>query len=352
MADELVPKDMAPNGEFLFFTSADGNTRVECRFESDTLWLTQALIAELYQKDVRTINEHLLNIYNEQELEQNATIRNFRIVRQEGERQVTRALDHYNLEAILAVGYRVRSARGTQFRRWATQTLQEYLIKGFAMDDQRLKNPAVDQSMVPDYFDEMLERIRDIRASERRVYLRVREIFAMATDYQTNNADTNLFFQSIQNKLHHATTGMTAAEIIATRVDVAKPNIGLTTFKGDEVRKGDVTIAKNYLSQDEVKELNRIVTMWLDFAEDQALRRKQVFLKDWNEKLDSFLAFNDRDVLKGAGGISKEQADLKAKNTYDSYQSKRRGLQEKQGQKDGIAALRAMMNKAEDKSKK
>ena len=171
------------------------------------------------------------------------------------------------------------------------------------MDDERLKNPAVDQSMVPDYFDEMLERIRDIRASERRIYLRVRDIFAMAADYEASNKETTHFFQSIQNKLHHATTGMTAAELIATRVDADKPNAGLTTFKGEEVRKGDVTIAKNYLSQDEVSELNRSVTMWLDFAEDQAIRRKQVFLRDWDIKLDSFLEFNDRDVLQGRGRI-------------------------------------------------
>ena len=340
---DLVPEEQAPNGEFLFFTSQDGKTRVECRFESDTLWLTQALIAQLYQKDVRTINEHLINIYKEGEIEQTATSRNFRIVRQEGQRQVTRSLEHYNLEAILAVGYRVRSQRGTQFRRWATQTLQEYLIKGFAMDDERLKNPPVDQSMVPDYFDEMLERIRDIRASERRVYLRVREIFAMAADYQPNNKDTNVFFQSIQNKLHHATTGMTAAELISTRVDAEKPHAGLTSFKGDEVRKADVTIAKNYLTQEEVSELNRIVTMWLDFAEDQALRRKQVFLNDWNEKLDSFLEFNDRNVLQGSGRITKKQADQKAKTTYENYEAKRRSLKEAQGQKESIAALRALI---------
>ncbi len=353
MTDELIlqedSSEPAPNGEFLFFTSKDGKTRVECRFESDTLWLTQALIAELYQKDVRTINEHLVNIYNEGEIEQNATIRNFRIVRQEGDREVSRSLDHYNLEAILAVGYRVRSTRGTQFRRWATQTLQEYLVKGFVMDDERLKNPAVDHSMVPDYFDELLERIRDIRASERRIYLRVRDIFKMAADYEASNKETTRFFQSIQNKLHHATTGMTAAEIIVKRIDVDKPNMGLNTFKGDEVRKADVTTAKNYLTEDEIKDLNRIVTMWLDFAEDQALRRKQVFLNDWNVKLDSFLEFNDRNVLQGAGGITKQQADLKAKKAYENYEAKRRGLSEAQGQKDSIAALRAMLKNDKNK---
>ncbi|CAH9063488.1 hypothetical protein PSECIP111951_02913 [Pseudoalteromonas holothuriae] len=345
---DLIPEEPAPNGEFLFFTSEDGKTRVECRFESDTLWLTQASIADLYQVTPQAITQHIKAIFDEGELVQNLTCKHYLQVQMEGERPVERNKLHYNLSMIIAIGYRVRSSRGSQFRRWATQTLEEYLVKGFAMDDERLKNPPVDQSMVPDYFDEMLERIRDIRASERRVYLRVREIFAMAADYQPNNKDTNLFFQSIQNKLHHATTGMTAAEIISTRVDADKPNAGLTTFKGDEVRKGDVTIAKNYLSQEEVSELNRIVTMWLDFAEDQALRRKQVFLKDWNEKLDSFLAFNDRNVLQGAGSISKSQADLKAKNTYEQYEAKRRGLKEIQGQQDSISALRALLKKSKE----
>jgi hypothetical protein len=267
----------------------------------------------------------------------------------EGEREVERNKLHYNLSMFIAIGYRVRSNRGAQFRRWATQTLQEYLVKGFAMDDERLKNPAVDHSVVPDYFDELLERIRDIRASERRIYLRVRDIFAMAADYEASNKETTHFFQSIQNKLHHATTGMTAAEIIATRVDVDKPNIGLTTFKGETVRKADVTTAKNYLTENEIKELNLIVTMWLDFAHDQALRRKQVFLNDWNVKLDSFLEFNDRNVLQGAGGITKQQADLKAKKAYENYEAKRRGLSEAQGQKDSIAALRAMLKNDKNK---
>ncbi|HHQ4765645.1 virulence RhuM family protein [Aeromonas veronii] len=342
MADNIP---QAPQGELVLFTSADGHTRVECRFESDTLWLSQAAMAELYDKDVRTINEHLINIYHEGELVQNATIRKFRIVRLEGTRQVSREIDHYNLDAILAVGYRVRSLRGTQFRQWATQTLKEYLIKGFVMDDERLKNPPVGNSAVPDYFDEMLERIRDIRASERRVYLRVKEIFTMAADYEPSNQETNRFFQTIQNKLHYACTHMTAAELIASRVDASKPDMGLTSYKGDEVRKTDVTIAKNYLREDEVKELNRIVNMWLDFAEDQALRRKQVFLKDWAEKLDQFLSFNDRDVLSGAGKVSKKTADEKAKLEFDRFAEQRRRLKEAEGALSNIAALRAMFKK-------
>ncbi len=338
-----------PQGEFVLFQSADGTARVECRFESDSLWLSQALIANLYDKDVRTINEHLVNIYNEGELAQNATIRKFRIVRQEGSRQVSRDIEHYNLEAILAVGYRVRSTRGTQFRQWATQTLQEFLVKGFVMDDERLKNPPVGQSAMPDYFDEMLERIRDIRASERRVYLRVREIFTMAADYQPSNKETTRFFQSIQNKLHFASTGMTAAELIAQRVDANKSDMGLTNYKGDEPRKTDVTIAKNYLQEEEIKNLNRIVNMWLDFAEDQALRRKQVFLKDWQSKLDQFLDFNDREVLSGAGSISKQAADEKAKQEYERFNAQKRRLKEAEGTRENIASLRALID---DKSNK
>ena len=303
MANEQLTS--SPTGEFVMFASGDGKIRVECRFESDTIWLSQASMADLYAKDVRTINEHLINIFSEGELAQNSTIRKFRMVRQEGKRQVSREIEHYNLEAILAVGYRVRSPRGTQFRQWATQTLQEYLIKGFVMDDERLKNPSVGSSAVPDYFDEMLERIRDIRASERRVYLRVREIFALAADYQPSLKETTQFFQTIQNKLHFACTGHTAAEIIHQRADANQLHMGLTSYKGEEIRKGDVTVAKNYLTQDEVSELNRVVNMWLDFAEDQARRRQQVFLRDWQDKLDQFLQFNDREVLQGAGKVSK-----------------------------------------------
>ncbi|WP_334662248.1 virulence RhuM family protein [Klebsiella aerogenes] len=336
MAKENITS--SPAGEFIMFASGDGKVRVECRFESDTIWLSQATMAELYDKDVRTINEHLINIFSEGELAQNSTIRKFRIVRQEGKRQVSREIDHYNLEAILAVGYRVRSSRGTQFRQWTTQTLQEYLIKGFVMDDERLKNPPVGSSAVPDYFDEMLERIRDIRASERRVYLRVREIFALAADYQPSLKETTQFFQTIQNKLHFACTGHTAAELIHQRADASQPHMGLTSYKGEEVHKGDVTVAKNYLTQDEVSELNRVVNMWLDFAEDQARRRQQVFLRDWHDKLDQFLQFNDREVLQGAGKVSQKMADEKAQVEYSQFAEQQRRLKEAEGEKD-IAGL-------------
>ncbi|MCF7353622.1 RhuM family protein [Vibrio sp. CK2-1] len=332
----------APQGEFILFTSVDGQTRVECRFESDTLWLSQAMIGELYGKAKSTISEHIKNIFTEGELDENSVVRLYRTTASDGK---SYNVQYFSLPLVIAVGYRVRSQRGTQFRQWATGVLKEYLIKGFVMDDERLKNPPVGSSAVPDYFDEMLERIRDIRASERRVYLRVKEIFTMAADYEPSNQETNRFFQIIQNKLHYASTKMTAAELIASRVDANKPDMGLTSYKGDEVRKTDITIAKNYLYEDEIKELNRIVNMWLDFAEDQALRRKQVFLQDWAEKLDQFLSFNDREVLSGAGSVSKKAADDKAKLEFDHFAEQRRRLKEAEGRKVNIAALKAIIKK-------
>ena len=319
------------------FASADGRVRIECRFEGDTLWLSQAMICDLYGKAKATISEHIKNIFEEGELAVDSVVRFYRTTAADGK---TYKVQYFSLPLILAVGYRVRSTRGTQFRQWATRTLEEYVIKGFAMDDERLKNPPVGKSVVPDYFDELLERIRDIRASERRMYLRVREIFALAADYQPSLAETTRFFQIIQNKLHYACTGHTAPELIAQRADATQPNMGLTTFKGSEVRKGDVTTAKNYLTEAEITELNRIVVMWLDFAEDQASRRQQVFLHDWQTKLDQFLQFNDRDVLSDAGQISKQQADEKALSEYQRFDEQRRLLREQQGEQDIDALLR------------
>ena len=328
-----------PGGELLLYTTEDGRSRVECRFLGDSLWLSQALMAELYQKDVRTINEHLRNLFDEGEIDPGATIRKFRMVRQEGVRQVTREIEHYNLDAILAVGYRVRSPRGTWFRRWATERLREYLVKGFTMDDERLRNPPIAGSVAPDYFDELLERIRDIRASERRMYLRVREIFSMAADYAPKDVDTQRFFQVIQNKLHFAATGKTAPELIEARADHRRPNMGLMTWKGEAVRKSDVTVAKNYLDAEEIDELNRIVVMWLDFAEDRAKRRRQVFLADWRERLDAFLRFNERDVLPDAGDVSRKQADTKARKEYEQFAALRREYLEHEGARANLAAL-------------
>jgi len=261
-----------PASDLILYQTEDGKTRIQCRFEDESIWLTQAQIAELYQKDVKTINEHLLNIYEDKELDEDSTIRKFRIVRLEGKREVTREISHYSLQAILAVGFRVRSKRGTQFRQWANERLSEYLVKGFAMDDQRLKEPVT--SGLPDYFDELLERIRDIRASEQRLYLRVKDILALAADYQPSNSETQKMFQTVQNKLHFAVTGLTAPEIIAKRVNPELPNMGLTSWKGARVLKGDVKVAKNYLKEDEIKQLNRIVGMFLGNHSGVGTRRR------------------------------------------------------------------------------
>lgn len=332
---------MTESGEFLLYQTEDGRTRVECRFVDDTLWLSQALMGELFQVTVPTINEHLKAIFADGELQPEATIRKFRIVRQEGVRQVARQIDHYNLDAILAVGYRVRSTRGTQFRRWASERLRDYLVKGFSLDDERLKNPPVGPSAAPDRFSELLEQIRDIRASERRMYLRVREIFALAADYVPSLPETTRFFRVIQNKLHHAVTGRTAAELIHERADSQQPHMGLTNWAKGAVRKSDVTVAKNYLSEPEITELNRIVSMWLDFAEDQALRRKEVFLRDWAEKLDAFLRFNDRQVLEGAGSVSHRQAVAHAERQYEAFTTQRRAQLEAEGEAETVKMLQA-----------
>ena len=347
------PDRPAPStGEIVLYQTEDGRTRVECRFVDETLWLSQALIAELFRKDVRTVSEHLQNIYEEGEIEEQATVRKFRIVRREGPREVEREIEHYNLDAILAVGYRVRSERGTQFRRWATERLSEYLVKGFTMDDPRLKNPPSEGSGVPDYFDELLERIRDIRASEKRMYLRVREIFTLAGDYDPGRKETTEFFQVIQNRLHFAATGKTAPELIAGRADRSKSNMGLTAWKGGVVRKADVTVAKNYLTQEEIGELNRIVTMWLDFAEDQARRRKQVFLKDWETRLNEFLRFNEREVLGDKGSVSKAAADARAEAEYEEFAARRRALLEAEAEREQRQSLEEAARKLPEKGKR
>jgi len=303
--NELVPKESG--GEFLLYQTEDGQVKLEVRLQNETVWLTQQMIAELFQTTVPNISMHIRNIYAEGELTPEATIKKFLTVRQEGNRAVRRELDHYNLDMIISVGYRIKSLIATRFRIWATHQLKEYIIKGFVMDDERLKNPPVRDSAVPDYFDEMLARIRDIRASERRMYLRVKEIFAMAGDYDPSWNETTRFFSIIQNKLHFSATGMTAAELIQSRANHLRPNMGLTSWKVGEVRKTDVTTAKNYLNEEEIDELNRIVVMWLDFSEDQAKHRKQVFMKDWEQKLDEFLDFNDRKVLPNAGKVKGTQ---------------------------------------------
>ena len=340
-----------PAGEILLYETEDGRTRIECRFAEESLWMTQALMAELFLTTPQNITLHLKALYQEGEIVEAATCKDYLQVRTEGGREVRRSVKHYNLDAILAVGYRVRSSRGTQFRQWATERLREYLVKGFTLDDERLKHPPIEGSGIPDYFDELLERIRDIRASEARMYLRVKELFALAADYDPARRDTATFFQIMQNKLHYAVTGQTAAELIAARADHAQPNMGLTSWKGGRVNKADVTVAKNYLAAEEIGELNRVVTMWLDFAEDQTRRRKQVFLNDWETKLNEFLRFSERAVLDGAGSVSHQQAVIRAEAEYEQFAARRRALLETQGERDSVEALEAAAKQLEGPKK-
>ena len=323
-------------GELLVYQTDDGHVKIDVRLEDETIWLTQQLMADLFQTTKQNIGQHLKNVFLEGELLENSVVKKFFTTAADGKKYKT---NFYNLDAIISVGYRVKSHVATRFRIWATQRLKEYLIKGFVMDDERLKNPPVKGSAIPDYFDEMLARIRDIRASERRMYLRVREIFTMATDYEPSSSETTKFFSIIQNKLHFAATGMTAAELIQSRANYLRPNMGLTSWKGDEVRKTDVTIAKNYLEEAEIDELNRIVVMWLDFSEDQAKRRKQVFMKDWERKLEEFLRFNERRVLPDAGRVSKKSADGYAKVEHEKFEVRRREYKETLAEKKYIAQL-------------
>ncbi len=350
MTDVRKREDATPGGEIMLYEMEEGRVRIACRFEDEALWLTQAAMAELYQVTPQNITLHLKALYAEGELDEAATCKEYLQVRREGQREVSRRLRHYSLDAILAVGYRVRSGRGMRFRQWATARLSEYLRKGFVLDDERLKSPP--GPGVPDYFDELLERIRDIRASERRMYLRVREILALAADYRASDEQTQHFFQTVQNKLHFATTGNTAPELIAERADAGKPNMGLTTWKGAVVRKGDVTIAKNYLREEEVSELNRIVVMFLDYAEDQAKRRKQVFLSDWETRLNEFLRFNERGVLGDAGKMSREAADEKAREEYERFSGQRRAVIESQAEQEAMRELENTAGKLSKTAKK
>ncbi len=345
-----MPDEEAPQSSLILYQTEDGRTRIQCRFENETIWLTQALIAELFQTSIPNINLHLKAIYAEGELSETATIKSYLIVRSEGSRQVSREVLHYSLPAILAVGYRVRSSRGTQFRQWATARLSEYLVKGFTMDDERLKSPP--GHGLSDYFDELLERIRDIRASERRMYLRVREILALAADYSPSDRESRAFFQTVQSKLHFAATGKTAPELIAERADSTQPNMGLTSWKGGTVRKSDVTVAKNYLREQEITELNRIVVMFLDFAEDQARRRKQIFLPTWKGRLDDFLRLNERAILRDGGKITREEADSIAEQEYESFAARRRNRLEDEAEADALKQLEEEANKLSGKSVK
>ncbi len=312
---------MDNNGNILIYQNEKGDTKIDAFFNDSTIWMSQRSIAELYQTSAQNITLHIKNIYEDGELEENSTCKYYLQVQQEGNRQVQREIKAYNLQVILAIGYRVRNNIGIHFRNWASLILTEYMQKGFAMNDERLKNP---KEFGADYFDELLERIRDIRASEKRVYLKVRDIFATSIDYDPKSEAAEIFFKTVQNKLHYSVHGHTAAELILERADAAKDNMGLTTFKGAKVRKSDVTIAKNYLNKEEIENLNRIVTMYLDYAEDQAKQHIPMHMKDWEEKLNAFLKFTGREVLDNAGSISKEIADNLAMKQYDLFEAHRR----------------------------
>src|ERR1035437_4186546 len=300
MSDELAPS----HGKFLVYEAEDGKIKIDVRFEGDTVWLTQGMMAELFQTSQQNISQHVLNIYEEEELPPESTHKKFLLVRQEGARSVKRLTDFHSLDMIISVGYRVKSHVATRFRIWATQRLKEYIVKGFVLDDERLKNP--DQPF--DYFEELTRRIQDIRTSERRFYRKVTDIYATSVDYDPTLDISIGFFKTVQNRMHWAISGMTAAEIVHARADAHKPNMGLTNWRGEKVRKADVGVAKNYLSPDELAALNNLVEQYLIFAEGQAMRRIPMSMQDWIKKLDGFLTLNDREILNHAGRISHQLA--------------------------------------------
>ena len=317
--DEITIRSSA--AEYLTYVASVGDQQdsIEMRYEDENIWLTQKMMATLYDVDVRTINEHIKKIYADSELEEDSTIRNFRIVQTEGSRQVTRDTKHYNLQMIIAVGFKVNSERAVQFRKWVNQIAKDYTIKGWVMDDERLKRGTY---LTEKYFDEQLERIREIRASERKFYQKITDLYATAIDYDKNSATTRRFYATVQNKMHYAVHGHTAAELIVERADHTKEHMGLTTWADapeGKIKKSDVTVAKNYLSQDEMKQLNRMVTAYLDFAENMTLRHIPLTMQDWEKRLNSFIEMFDYGILQDAGKVSAEIAKLHAETEFEKY---------------------------------
>ena len=317
--DEITIRSSA--AEYLTYVASVGDQQdsIEMRYEDENIWLTQKMMATLYDVDVRTINEHIKKIYSDSELEEDSTIRNFRIVQTEGSRQVTRDTKHYSLQMIIAVGFKVNSERAVQFRKWVNQIAKDYTIKGWVMDDERLKRGTY---LTEKYFDEQLERIREIRASERKFYQKITDLYATAIDYDKNSATTRRFYATVQNKMHYAVHGHTAAELIVERADHTKEHMGLTTWADapdGKIKKSDVTVAKNYLSQDEMKQLNRMVTAYLDFAENMTLRHIPLTMQDWEKRLNSFIEMFDYGILQDAGKVSAEIAKLHAETEFEKY---------------------------------
>ena len=312
------------NNQIIIYNTEDGETKVEVKMENETVWLSQKQMAELFDKDVRTVNEHIKNVFFEGELVENSVIRKFRIVQKEGNRSISRDIEHYNLDVIISVGYRVKSLRGTQFRIWATQKLRDYIIKGFAMDDERLAEGRVAKT----YFEEWEERIRKIRTSEANFYQKVRDVFATSADYNPKTDYAKQFFAMVQNKFHFAITGLTAAEIVSSRVDSGKDNLGLTNWKGEIITRGQAQIAKNYLEELELKRLNLLVEQFLSFAELQSVEQRVMYMKNWVEKLDGFLILNDKEILQNSGNVSHLEMEKKVREQLEKY-NKQKLLTEK-----------------------
>ena len=317
--DEITIRSSA--AEYLTYVASTGDQQdsVEMRYEDENIWLTQKMMATLYNVDVRTISEHINNIFSDSELEEDSTIRNFRIVQTEGSRKVARSTKHYNLQMIIAVGFKVNSERAVQFRKWVNQIAKDYTIKGWVMDVERLKRGTY---LTEKYFDEQLERIREIRASERKFYQKITDLYATAIDYDKSSATTKRFYATVQNKMHYAVHGHTAAELIVERADHTKDYMGLTTWADGpdgKIKKSDVTVAKNYLSQDEIKQLNRMVTAYLDFAENMTLRHIPLTMQDWEKRLNNFIEMFDYGILKDAGKVSSEIAKLHAETEFEKY---------------------------------
>jgi hypothetical protein len=303
-----------PKSELILYQTDDGGTRIEVRLQGETAWLSLNQMVDLFQRDKSVISRHILNVFEERELKRDATVAKFATVQKEGGREVSREIEFYNLDVIISVGYRVKSQRGTQFRMWATQRLREYIVKGFTMDDDRLKRAGGGA-----YFDELLARIRDIRSSEKVFWRKVLEIYATSIDYDAEADESQKFFATVQNKMHWAAHGHTAAEVVAARADASKPNMGLTTWAGSRPRKVDITIAKNYLNPDELESLNLIVSLYLDFAELQARSRRAMHMREWIRKLDDFMRISEREILTHAGKVSHETAQERASAEYEKF---------------------------------
>lgn len=329
--------------EILLYQTNDGQTKIEVTMDGDTVWLSQAQLCDLFQRDKSVISRHINNIFKEGELDKKSTVAKSAIVQNEGNRSIKRDIEFYNLDVIISVGYRVKSHRGTQFRIWATQRLKEYIIKGFAMNDDLLK-----QAGGGNYFKELLERIRDIRSSEKVFYRQILDIYATSIDYEPNSEITREFFKMIQNKMHFAAHGHTAAEIVYIRSNAEKEFMGMTAFEGGQPRKADVSIAKNYLNEDEINILNRLVSAYLEFAELQAIRQKPMYMKDWIAKLDDFIKMSGSELLSNAGKISHDQAKLKAELEYEKYREKTKA-ELSQVEKDFIESLKDAQQKIEKK---